>query len=101
MPQAGCSSSGPVAEVAIAVRSFRLYSYTVPQPLAALVQPGTFLRVPYGRRARLVPGVCVAVAQREWTHTLQPVAEVIAGEALSEMLVKLTLISEYYACPPG
>jgi len=102
VPQAGCSSSGPVAEVAIAVRSFRLYSYTVPQPLAALVQPGTFLCVPYGRRARLVPGVCVAVAQREWTHTLQPVAEVIAGEALSEMLVKLGLwISEYYACPPG
>ena len=102
VPQAGSSSFGPVAEVAIAVRSFHLYSYTVPQPLAALVQPGTFLRVPYGRRARLVPGVCVAVAQREWKHTLQPVAEVIAAEALGETLVKLGLwISEYYACPPG
>jgi primosomal protein N' (replication factor Y) len=102
VPHAGQIHSTLVADVAIRVRSPHLYTYAVPQPLAQQLRPGAFLRVPYGRRGRLVAGVCVSTGQRHWTHTLNPIAEIIAGEALSPTLVELGLwISEYYACPPG
>jgi len=92
-----------VADVALAVRSSRLYSYAVSDALAERVRPGVLLQVPYGRAGRLVEAWCVAVAHREWEHTRKPIAEVCSAEPLlNEALVKLGMwVSDYYACPPG
>ena len=92
-----------VADVALLVRTSRLYSYAVPDAVAERVRPGVLLRVPYGRRGRLVEAWCVAVAHREWDHARKPIAEVCSPEPLlNEALVKLGMwISDYYACPPG
>lgn len=92
-----------VADVALLVRTSRLYSYAVPDDLAERVRPGALLRVPYGRRGRLVEAWCVAVAHREWDHARKPIAEVCSPEPLlNEVLVQLGMwISDYYACPPG
>jgi primosomal protein N' (replication factor Y) len=92
-----------VADVALPVRTAHLYSYAVPNELAQRVRPGVLLRVPYGRRGRLVEAWCVSVAEHEWDHARKVIAEVRSPEPLlNEVLVKLGLwISDYYACPPG
>jgi primosomal protein N' (replication factor Y) len=92
-----------VAEVALRVRTSKLYSYGVPDSLADAVRPGALVRVPYGRAGRLQEGWCVRVTRRAWDHTYKPIEAVVAGEVpLSEALLELGLwVSEYYACPPG
>ena len=103
VPQQGQAGRDVVAEVAVAMRSPRLYSYAVPEPLREHVQPGVFVQVPYGRQGRPVAGVCVRVDQRDWDHTLRPISEVTSAEPLlTPALIELGLwVSEYYACPPG
>ena len=92
-----------VADVAVAVRAFDLYTYAVPEALVGQVRPGVRVRVPYGRSRRIVEGWCVRVSQSKWNHTRKPLSGVITPEPLlSESLVELALwISDYYACPPA
>ncbi|MFQ5807113.1 MAG: primosomal protein N' [Phycisphaerae bacterium] len=92
-----------VAEVAVRVRSSKLYRYGVPDSLADAIRPGVLVRVPFGRTGRPREGWCVRLTRRAWDHTCKPIEAVVAGEVLpSEALLELGLwVSEYYACPPG
>jgi primosomal protein N' (replication factor Y) len=92
-----------VAEIAIRVRTFKLYSYGVPESLAPSVRPGVLVRVPYGRTGQVREGWCVRVTPEPWDHTRKPIEAVVAGGTLlGEALLELGLwVSEYYACPPG
>ncbi len=103
IPREGTPGTHIVADVAIALRTSRLYTYSIPDNLRDQVGAGVSVRVPYGRSERLVDGICVRVAEREWNHTRRPISEVVPGQPLlDERLVELGLwISEYYACPPG
>ena len=92
-----------VAEVAVRVRTSRLYHYAVPDSLADAVRPGVLVRVPYGRAGQMREGWCVRVTRGTWDQTYKPIEGVIVGDALlDETLLELGLwVSEYYACPPG
>ena len=99
----GESHSDLIAEVAVRVRSLKLYRYGVPQALASAVLPGVQVRVPFGRAGRLRAGWCVRVTRAPWEQTLKPIEAVLPGAApLSPALLELALwVSEYYACPPA
>jgi len=99
----GETHEAPAVEVALRMRTCRLYSYSVPAALAAEVQPGTLLRVPYGRSGRLVEGWCVRRRQAPYLQTLKPIAEVLPARLpLSEKLIELGLwTAEYYGCWPA
>lgn len=103
VPRAGEPRRGLVAEVALELRTPRLYTYAVPDELRAQVRPGVCVRVPYGRSQRLMEGVCVGVTRGMWDHTHKPIAEVTTPvPVLTERLIELGLwVSEYYACCPG
>lgn len=103
IPSEGRAGRQAVADVAVALRRHDLYSYAVPQALQDQVRAGVGVRVPVGRRGRLVDGLCVRVDQREWDQTREPIADVLPGEPLLDAsLIELGLwISEYYGCPPG
>jgi primosomal protein N' (replication factor Y) len=94
---------GLIAEVAIRVRTSRLYHYAVPETLAGDVRPGVLLRVPYGRAGQTREGWCVRVTRGTWDQTHKPVEEVVNPNVLlGEALLELGLwVSEYYACSPG
>lgn len=102
VPTAGQGGRHLVADVAIDAPAAGLRAYAVPDELRAAVRPGAWVRVPYGRGARVVPGLCVRVGEQAWDHTRAPVLEARAGPAwLSEDLLQLGLwVSEYYACAP-
>ncbi len=87
----------------MAVRTYRLHSYAIPAPLDAAVVPGARVQVPFGRRGRIVDGICVRRSGGAWDHSLPPVASVAADLApLPPALVELGVwISDYYVCPPG
>ncbi len=103
VPGSGHDQSTLVAEVAVRFRTFRTYTFSVPESLQDTLRPGSFVRVPYGRGARPVDGFCLRVSRQPWHHTLKdvltadpPTFELPAG------LTRLGLwISEYYFCPPG
>ncbi len=94
---------GLIAEVAIRVRTSRLYHYAVPEPLADDVRPGVLVRVPYGRAGQTREGWCVGVTCGNWDQTHKPVEGVVIGNVLlGQALLELGLwVSEYYACSPG
>ena len=103
IPSEGRAGRHAVADVAVALRRHDLYSYAVPAALQERVRAGVGVRVPFGRRGRLVDGLCVRVDQRKWDQTREPIADVLPGEPLLDAgLLELGLwISEYYGCPPG
>lgn len=103
VPHEGTSRRGPVADVALTIRTRKIYSYAVPPDLADRVRPGCAVRVPYGRSGRIVEGWCLSISERLWTTTLRPISEVLDGSApLSDRLIELARwVAEYYACPPG
>ncbi|MBP7933101.1 MAG: primosomal protein N' [Phycisphaerae bacterium] len=94
---------GPVARVAMLAAVDKLYSFSVPDTLAAQIMPGKRLTVPFGRKARPATAFCVSVAPEPWTSTLKPVIEVLDDQRLlSDRLLELgQWISRYYACPLG
>jgi len=94
---------GPVARVAMVAAIEGEYSFTVPDPLAAKIEPGKRVIVPFGRKDRPAPAFCVAVAREPWTSTLKEVKEVLDQERLlSASLLDLGIwMSRYYGCPLG
>lgn len=94
---------GPVARVALLTPVPGSYSFAVPDELAAQVEPGRRVVVPFGRRARLMTAFCLSVAQEPWTSTLKPIREVLdEARLLNDSLLSLgQWISRYYACPLG
>lgn len=103
IPREGAAVTREIAEVALRLRTWKRYTYAVPPPLDAIVAPGAAVRVPYGRRDRLVEGWCIRRTQAEWESTLKPIESAeSAAVPLPAPLVDLALwVSEYYACPPG
>ncbi|MBU0641433.1 MAG: primosomal protein N' [Planctomycetes bacterium] len=103
LPAEGQAGHHRVADVAVDLRTFRLYTYAIPAALGDAVRPGVTVRVPYGRSGRFVDGWCVRVSSQPWDHTRKPLAEVTGAESLvSTALIALGLwLAEYYAHPPG
>ncbi|NLX12082.1 MAG: primosomal protein N' [Phycisphaerales bacterium] len=94
---------GPVARVVMAAVVEGQYTFTVPDELAAQVEPGKRLLVPFGRNRKPAPAFCVAVGREPWTATLKPVVGVLDDERLlSDALIELgQWMARYYCCPPG
>lgn len=103
LPTAGKLREGLVAEVAVLVRTTRLYHYAIPEDLADRVRVGTRVSVPYGRGRRAVEGICIRTTTDGWRSTLKPISAIVGDEPLlTASLVALALwVSDYYACPPG
>lgn len=102
VPTAGTAASQRVAEVAVDAPVGGLRAYAVPDALAAELQPGALVRVPFGRSGRLVAGVCVRVSDRPWDATLRALQAVEPGLPYAgERLLELALwVSDYYVCSP-
>lgn len=94
---------GPVARVALLAAVEGEYSFAVPDHLAASVEPGRRLRVPFGKGGKPREAFCVSVARERWTHTLRPVADVLDAERLlDDDLIELgRWMGQYYGCPVG
>jgi primosomal protein N' (replication factor Y) len=103
VPAQGEARTERVAEVALRVRTHRLYTFRVPDALVALVAPGVAVRAPFGRTARMVDGWCVRVADRPWDNTRTAILGVDQPDPfLSPALIELGLwTAGYYAAPPG
>ncbi len=100
---AGPQADAPVASVALLQRVDRVYSYTVPEPMARTLQPGCRVKVPLGRSDRLATGYCVRISATGWKSTLKPIAEQIDPQPLlgCHMLALGEWIARYYAGPLG
>jgi primosomal protein N' (replication factor Y) len=102
VPTPGQAGRQPVATVAVKAPTLRGRSFAVPVELADAVRPGAWVRVPLGRRDRVVDGLCLAVSDQPWDSTRKPIIAVQPGPSwLSPHLVALGLwVSDYYASPP-
>lgn len=94
---------GPVATVAPIAPIDKTYSFAIPPELADDLTPGQRVNVPMGKRDRLVPGFCVAIAREPWNSTLKPIHSLIDTRSyMTPDLIELgQWISQYYACPLG
>ena len=103
LPAEGKPQSALIADVAVRMRTWRLYSYAVPDALQDRVRPGTLVEVPYGRGSATKEGWCTAVSRRTWEQTYKSIVNVVSEQTfLTPALVKLALwASRHYACPPG
>ncbi len=103
IPAAGEQRRGPLAEVAVCRRTWRTHAFNVPPTLAARVQPGARLQIPFGPRRAPETGWCVAVSDAEWDNTRRLVLDAIDEHPLlSPSLLALGLwVAEYYHHPPG
>ena len=99
----GETKTGPTATVAPIAPIDKSYTYAVGPELANELEVGQRVRVPLGKRGRLVSGFCVALGTEEWRHTLRPIDSVIDDESyLSSQLLDLgQWIARYYCCPLG
>ena len=99
----GEAQTGLAAAVAPIAPIDKPYTYAVGPELADHLKVGQRVRVPMGKRGRLVPGFCVALGEEEWRHTLRPIHSLIDDESyLSPQLVDLgRWIARYYYCPLG
>lgn len=103
LPTGGMPAAGPLARVALSIRSYALATYQIPEALAAAISPGARVHVAQGRTRRVVPGWVIDVSRGRWDHTQSALLERVAGEAaLPPELVELGLwIADYYQHPPG
>jgi len=99
----GEAQTGSTATVAPVAPIDKSYTYAVPPEMAGDLRLGQRVRVPLGKRGRLVPGFCVALDVDQWRHTLRPIDSLIDDESyLSEGLLGLgRWVARYYCCPLG
>lgn len=72
-----------IAEVVFNLPLERPYTYSIPEELREMVQPGVRVRAPLGRGNRTVTGYCVNVRQAENSiKRLKPILEVLDSEPL-------------------
>ena len=89
-----------VARVTLEIALRKEFDYAVPQELAAQVDVGSRVKVPFGPRQVLA--VVTAVLDQS-THTnLRPILKVVGRQTLvtPEVLRLARWIGEYYCCPP-
>lgn len=101
--QEGRSRESRVAEVALRLRTHKLYTFEVPEALQDEVAPGALLEVPQRRGSKPILGWCVGVSTRPYSHTRQSVRAVAQPPTvLDAQLIELALwIAHYYHCPPA
>ena len=94
---------GMVAEVAPIIPVHQTYTFAVLPSLEGALSPGQRVRVPIGRRGRLVPAFVLSIDRRAWDSTLRPIESVVDEESyLTADLIELgRRISAYYGCPLG
>ena len=99
----GEERAGLIAEVAPIIRSWRTYSYVVPEALESLLKPGHRVNVPMGRGGRMVQGFVVALDRKVWTTTIRPIESAVDEDSyLTPELIELGReIALHYACPLG
>ena len=99
----GEAQTGRTATVAPIAPIDRVYTYTVGPELADELQVGQRVRVPFGKRDRLMPGFCIELGGAQWRHSLRPIHSLIDEESyLSPHLLELGCwIARYYYCPLG
>ncbi len=87
-----------IADIAVNAPLKQLYSYSVPETLAATVRIGQQVKVQFGRRAAV--GTILVLRQGE-TDGLKPLKELLAEESLlPESLIKLLRWAADYYCHP-
>lgn len=89
-----------VARVTLEIALRKEFDYAIPPELAADMDVGTRVKVPFG--PRYVNG-CVTALIEESTHTnLRPIAKIIGAPSLvTPKVLKLARwIGDYYCCPP-
>lgn len=103
LPASGMPASGPLARVAVSLRTFQPITYQIPAELEAALSVGARVEVPISRRRGTAPGWVIDVSHGAWKHTHLSVTRAIVGEAgLSPALVRLGLwLADYYHYPPG
>ena len=90
----------PYALVALPLPLRQTFTYRVPDALAARVQPGVQVTVPFGRRS--ARGFVVGLAASTELEQVKDVAAVLAAPPLSPHLLALARwIAEYYLAPLG
>src|ERR1043165_6444664 len=93
-------SSRVVARVTLEIALRKEFDYAIPPELAARIDVGTRVKVPFGPRQ--VKGVVTEVLE-ESTHTnLRPIAKIIGAPSLvTPQVLKLARwIADYYCCAP-
>ncbi|HWN93675.1 MAG TPA: primosomal protein N' [Methylomirabilota bacterium] len=89
-----------VARVTLEIALRKEFDYAIPPELAARIDVGTRVKVPFGPRQ--VNGVVTSVLE-ESTHTnLRPIAKVISASSLvtPKVLQLARWIADYYCCAP-
>ena len=99
----GEAKVGPVATVATVAPIDKTYAFAVPDELADRLELGQRVRVPMGRKGRLMDGFCVDVQTLPWTSTLRFVDSLVDARSFltAELLELGRWIARYYACPLG
>lgn len=90
-----------VARVALAIPVQNLFDYRIPASLEEKVQPGSRLRVPFGRGLRI--GYCVERAEESEFPNLKEIEAVIDDQPLvsSDLMRLVRWTSDYYVAPLG
>ncbi len=80
------------------------YDYEIPAEMRDQIEPGMRVRVPLGRRKKLLGGWCISTQfDAKSSPGLRPIAELVDDEPLCDAsLVRLVLwMSHYYQAPAG
>ena len=89
-----------IARVSLEIALRREFDYSIPPELAAKVDVGSRVQVPFG--ARKILGVVTAVAEESGHANLKPILKVIGAQTLvtAKVLKLARWIGEYYCCAP-
>jgi primosomal protein N' (replication factor Y) len=89
-----------IARVSLEIALRKEFDYAIPPELAAQVDVGTRVQVPFGPRKVL--GVVTALAEESARTNLKPIVKVISVKALvTPQVLKLARwIADYYCCAP-
>src|SRR5262245_27679437 len=93
-----------VATVVLADGPIGEFDYAVPPKLAAQIEPGRRVRIPFGKGDRSVIGYCVRTENRRGaTRRLKEIKAVVDNDPLlSPALLRLTAwMTDYYLCTWG
>lgn len=89
-----------IARVSLEIALRREFDYAIPPELAAKVDVGSRVQVPFGPRKVL--GVVTAVAEKSALTRIKPIIKIIGAQSLvtPKVLRLARWISDYYCCAP-
>ncbi len=97
------AAEGPFAAVALEQGIDRLLDYSVPRRLAGQIKAGQLVKVPLGRKNKLVKGYLVAIRERTDYPKVKPVAAIADERVLvaGKLMELARWMSRYYVTPLG